>query len=484
LIRLEDRDRILSKAECDSILQRVRGLAKVDDLILSIASWWQGELRWGRNRVSLGSDRRDVQVSIKRLNAFGEVTTNQLDDASLEDAVRAAERMGDFSNLPMPAALYPPVRSPEAPKTAGIWSDATGSLSTKSRSEIVRALVEPAEAKGMISAGYVALREGAMVRFPTAPKEQYRQLEVPYVAWTHGQCSMTVRDPTGSASGWAGLSSYDWTKIDAGALAERALQKCLASQHPVALEPGRYTVILEPQAVCDLMDVFLQPSPASHPLNRMEWTKPPGAEGGVGPFVLAPDEVLNLWRTKLGLKVVDERITISHDPTDPELGILPDSNYDMGPVTWIDRGILTNLAYDRMYALGRLPGSRGVRFTTGYRMSGGETSIDEMIQSTKRGLLVTRFSDIRGLEPNSLLATGVTRDGLWLIENGKISKAVKNLRFTESPLFVLNSLEQLGTPVPTFRPVEDPFSPIGLTPAIVPPLKARDFSFTSLIDAI
>lgn len=118
-------------------------------------------------------------------------------------------------------------------------------------------------------------------------------------------------------------------------------------------------------------------------------------------------------------------------------------------------------------------------------MSGGTTSVDEMIATTQRGLLVTRFTDIRGLDGNSLLSTGLTRDGLWLIEHGKISKAVKNLRFTESPLFVLNSIDQLGVPVPIFRPVRNAYEQeVPLTPAIVPPLKSRDFSFTSTIDAI
>jgi predicted Zn-dependent protease len=114
-------------------------------------------------------------------------------------------------------------------------------------------------------------------------------------------------------------------------------------------------------------------------------------------------------------------------------------------------------------------------------MSGGDTSVDEMIATTKRGLLVTRFSNLRGLDGTSLLSTGLTRDGLWLVENGKISKAVKNFRFTESPLFMLNSIEQLGVPVRVFRPTGTGGE---LTPGIVPPLKVRDFSFTSAIDAI
>lgn len=296
--------------------------------------------------------------------------------------------------------------------------------------------------------------------------------DTPYQKWTQAQCSMTVRDAKGTGSGWAGLSSYDWSAIDANALAKRALEKCIASQNPAALEPGRYTVILEPQAVADLMEVF------ASSLSREI------AENGRGPWALAQDDALGIWRSKLGLKVADSRITISHDPADPMLGIVPREPW-VEPITWIERGTLTSLAYERPYAVQKLNENAAGRWMTGYRMSGGETSIDEMIATTRRGLLVTRFSNVRNLDSRSLVSTGLTRDGLWLIENGKITRPVKNFRFTESPLFVLNSIEQLGAPVPVFRPVEDPYERARpLTPAVVPPLKARDFSFTSTIDAI
>jgi PmbA/TldA metallopeptidase C-terminal domain len=206
-------------------------------------------------------------------------------------------------------------------------------------------------------------------------------------------------------------------------------------------------------------------------------------EFGKGPWVLAHDDVLGLWRSKLGLKVLDERITISHDPADPMLGIFPE--FWMQPLTWFDKGVLTNLSFHRDYALQMLNVNAARRPLTGYRMSGGPTSVEEMIRTTTRGLLVSHFSNIRVLDGDSLLSTGLTRDGLWLIEHGKISKAVKNLRFTESPLFAFNSIDQMGEPVPVFRPVKNAYEENApLTPAIVPPIKSRDFSFTSTIDAI
>jgi predicted Zn-dependent protease len=325
----------------------------------------------------------------------------------------------------------------------------------------------------MLSAGYLEARAGARMTISSLrPDDSSALWDTPYQKWTQAHCSMTVRDAKGTGSGWAGLSSYDWNAIDADALARRALEKCLASQNPVALEPGRYTVILDPQAVADLMEVFAKS------LNRLR------AESGQGPWALAQDDALGIWRTKLGIKVADSRITISHDPMDPMLGIVPAEPW-MQPITWIERGILTDLSYRRPYAVEKLNENASGRDMIGYRMSGGKTSVEEMIATTRRGLLVTRFSNIRTLDGTSLVSTGLTRDGLWLIENGKITKPVKNFRFTESPLFMLNSIEQLGEAVPVFRPVEDPYErDYPLTPAIVPTIKSRDFSFTSTIDAI
>ena len=171
---------------------------------------------------------------------------------------------------------------------------------------------------------------------------------------------------------------------------------------------------------------------------------------------------------------------------DPEGGFPPfDLNDDWRragvyhPVTWIKNGILNDLLHDREYAGTELGLPIGQPDSGAYRMSGGTTSLDEMIATTKRGLLVTRFDQIVKLDSRSVLLRGYTRDGLWLVENGKISKPVKNLVFTESVLFALNNVEQLGVPQRVYhggmrRPV----------PAIVPPMKVRDFSFTALSDAV
>jgi predicted Zn-dependent protease len=469
--------RIFSRQESEAMWQRVRGLARGGgETRLHIIGDWSGELRWARNRVTLGSDRRKVIAMITRVlgGHTGEAYLNQLDDASLEAAVRYAELLAGLTGTETRWDFVTGAPPFELPKPL-IWSDATYNLATEARAQITKATTDPAEAKEMLAAGYLEVQGHANASFADdgGSGRAFGHRRAAYVEYTTAQCSTTVRDKKGSGSGWAGLTSYDWGAIDYGALAERSLQKALASRDPVALEPGRYTVILEPQAVHDLMTFVIEGLEREGP-ERMD-------AGGV--FHQGNDDALQLGRSKLGLKVTDARITISHDPMDPQLGVIPwDGTPDETPyraVTWIDKGVLTALADDRSYALrsrnANLPSPNSYSF----RMTGGETSVEEMIKSTKRGLLVTRFSNTRVMDWGSLLATGVTRDGLWLVENGAITKAVKNLRFTESPMFVLNSLEQLGVPVPVFR-----ITPRPITPAIAPPLKARDFSFTSTIDAI
>ncbi|MGH7511360.1 MAG: metallopeptidase TldD-related protein, partial [Gemmatimonadales bacterium] len=333
-------------------------------------------------------------------------------------------------------------------------------------------LIKPAEAAGLWSAGYLAVSAFTEAFFGA-------EGESGYCARTSAQCSMTVRDQSGRGSGWAGGSSHDWAALDAAALARRAQEKCLTSRNPVAIEPGRYTVVLEPQAVGDLLDLIT---------GSALWR--PMAEAGAGPFA----DPHRPGFSKLGLQVADRRVTFGADPEDPLLGVCP---FDRGgepyrPVLWFKHGILNALAYDRSYAVDAFNENTPLPNSQAIRMEGGESSIEEMIRTTQRGLLVTRFSGLRVIDQNTLSTTGVTRDGLWLIERGKITKPVKNLGFSSSPLFVLNSLEQLGQPVPVFR-LEPAEEEVGLnerpafrahTPMVVPPLKSRDFNFNRLVDAV
>lgn len=448
------KDRFLSRDECAALAARAATFAVGGgESTIFLESEWSGNLRWARNQISSGGDIRRNDINVRRLirGADGRVNINQIDDASLNAAVRRAERMVSLTDE-RPDYVFDRY-SPETYLAPKIWSDETYALSAKNRADTMRALVQPAETANMSTAGYIQVAARGRAVMDT----QGRALYYPY---THAQYSVTVRDPGGIGSGWAGVDWYDWAKIDAPKISAVALDKCLRSRNPVAVEPGRYTAILEPQAVCDLVAPLVDRC-----LERRT------AESREGPFAKASG------LSKINDLVADRRVTLSADPMDPQLGLPPFDRFGnaYAPATWIENGVLKNLAYDRGYAITKLGSNIGLLNSHAFRLNGENTTIDEMIATTKRGLLVTRLSGITIIDFNSVLCSGFTRDGLWLIENGKIAKAVKNFRITESPMFVFNNIQMMGVPTRCFRPK---------APAVCPAIKVSDFSFSSLTDAV
>lgn len=460
--------RILSREECVTLVERIFSLTRGGGKThVQVTSDWTGELRWARNRAAITADRRnDVLRMSRTLHGWEstEVELNQLDDAALLAAIRTAERLGCFGQEVTSLALDCDPTFP-APPAVHIWSDATWQQTPEARGTIAASLMDVAEQAGMLSAGYlkVAARGTAQI--------DNKGLNL-YTPQTFAQCSMTVRDPSGGGSGWAGASSYDWTRFDPARLAQTALDKCLASRNPVAVEPGRYTVILEPQAVWDLIgNMFIARESDEDPQVPNPWYSHVATVPGP-----IPGSRTTLSFSRLGEHLIDERLSIRFDPTDPDLGVMPygENGEPLQPMDVIEHGVVRDIMYSRYYALETLHTDRAL-LSAGVSMSGGDTSLAEMIATTKRGILVTRLWGVGTLYAPSMLMSGYTRDGVWLIENGKISHPVKNFRFTESPFFVLNSVEQIGPAIPVFSPER---------PAKVPLLKVKDFSFTSLADAV
>jgi predicted Zn-dependent protease len=167
-------------------------------------------------------------------------------------------------------------------------------------------------------------------------------------------------------------------------------------------------------------------------------------------------------------------VTLYSDPADRRLSGQPFDNQGL-PVSrtvWIEKGVLRNLSYSRFWAQKQGTKPTGAPLAGGLALTGGTKSTDELIAGCARGILVTRFWYIRALDPRTVLQTGLTRDGTFLIENGKITRALKNFRWNESPLLMLNRLEDIGRPEPV------------AAGRLMPALRVRDFNFTSLSDAV
>ncbi|MFI5239450.1 MAG: TldD/PmbA family protein, partial [Gemmatimonadales bacterium] len=377
------------------------------------------------------------------------VTTNKSDDASLAAAVREAEDLARLSEEnpeymgDLGPQTYPPVQS-----------QSISFPTAEDRARAVKAVTDRARAAGFIATGYIESRVGTSALANSRGLFAFEQT---------GGSSMTatVRTPDGTGSGWGGANANDWSGIDADAVGATATEKAGKSRNPVAVEPGRYTVVLEPTAVGNLIPIIARSAQArAADEGRSFFSK----EGG---------------GNKIGMKVADERVTLISDPADNIGSSITGDGRPTEQVVFIENGILKNLNYDRFWAEKQGKQPTAAAFGA-MRLMGGDSSIAQMIASTERGILVTRFWYIRPVDQRTILYTGLTRDGTFLIENGKVTHAIKNFRYNESPIFMLNNVEAFGTPVRVSASEDS--SPGGAI--IMPPLKIHDFNFTSLSDAV
>jgi predicted Zn-dependent protease len=444
----------LTREQAQELADRALAFSTADDARVNINSGEEGNTRFAVNQISTAGDVTNATVTVT--SAFGRrvasATTNRFDDESLRRVVQTSEQLARLS--------------PENPEYLGELGEqtyvggdslieSTAGLTPDRRAEIVAAVTQPAAERDLLSTGFLLHRTGSTAVATSRGLFAYN-------ADSRLNFTTTVRTPDGTGSGWAGTGLNDVDQLDPRDIGMRAIQKAERSRDPRAVEPGRWTVVMEPTAVANMVGLMmgqLNARPADE--GRSFFAKPGGGN-------------------RIGEQFLDERVTIWSDPSDPRLFTTPFTGEGLPNrrEVWIENGTLRSLVYDRFWAQRQEREPTG--FPAGYYMEGGEASIDEMIASTERGLLLTRFWYIRGVDPRTILFTGLTRDGTFLIENGRVTTPVKNMRWNESPIFMLNNIEMMGAPVRV-----SPSESSGLAAAtVVPPLKVRDFNFTSLSDAV
>ncbi len=447
----------LSRDEARRLCDRVLALSKAEGCQVSVQSGSTGNTRYAGNEATTGGDAADATLTVS--SRFGKriasVTTNVFDDAGLRRAVETSEQLARLA--PENPELMP-LLPPQHYRDVAAFFAATAGLDAARRAAAVATATDPVQRAGLVAAGFLERTAGAGAIASSAGLFAYH-------AATGATHTLTVRTPDGRGSGWAGTTHNDAARLAApAALAERAIKKARDSREATALEPGKYTVVLEPTAVGNLL-------------------------GGLGFSLNArqADEGRSFFSkrgggTKVGEKIVDERITIASDPNDLDLLTRPFTGEGLPTerVVWVENGVLKNLAYDRFWAA-----KKGVKPTAaaqGFRLTGGTATQDELIAGVERGLLVTRFWYIRSVDPRTMLFTGLTRDGVFLIEQGKVTRAVRNFRFNESPMAMLNNLSAVGRPE-RVAAGEGGGGGFGAT-LVVPPLVVREFNFTSVSEAV
>lgn len=444
----------LSRDEARALAERVLGFTRAEQTRVSINSGDTGNTRFADNQITTSGDVSDTTVTIT--SAYGRhvasSTTNRLDDTSLRAAVQVSERLAPLS--PEDPEYLGELGATPVPERDAVIA-ATAELSPEARARAAAAVTTPAAERSLVSTGYMVHRTGSSAVMTTRGQFAYQ-------ASSNANFTTTVRTRDGTGSGWAGAGLFDWSELDAGALAARAIEKADRSREPRDVEPGRWVTILEPTAVANMVGLMMNNLGARAADEGRSFFSRPG--GG----------------NRIGERFLDERVTIWSDPLDPRVFSAP-FNGEGRPnrrEVWVENGVLRTLAYDRFWAQRQSREPTG--FVSGYYMEGGDATLDDMIRSTERGLLVTRFWYIRSVDPRTILYTGLSRDGTFMIENGRVTYPVKNLRWNESPVFMLSNLEMIGRPVRV-----SPSESSGLSSAVwVPPIKVGAFTFTSVSDAV
>lgn len=434
-----------SEKECREILQKVLSYSKADEAEANFNGGTSGNIRYARNSVSTSGIVRNESLVVQ--SSFGKktgtATINEFDDASLQKVVRRSE---ELAQLAPENPEYVGFLGPQKYLESNTYFDSTANITPDYRAQAAAASITRSKAKDLTAAGFLQDNAGYQAMMNTKGLFAYNQA-------TGVNFTVTVRTADGKGSGWVTRDYNDVSKLDTGMASQIAIDKAVMSQEAKAVEPGKYTVILEPAASIGLLQNMI----GSFGARQADEGRSFLAKKGGG--------------NKLGEKIVDERVNLYSDPTNPEV---PSQTWagDGQPrkkIYWIKNGVVQNMFYSRYWAQEK--GVEPMPFPSNGIMEGGTASIDDMIKSTKRGILVTRTWYIRSVDPQTLLYTGLTRDGTFFIEDGKIAYPVKNFRFNESPVIMLNNLEALGKPQ-------------RINGNLIPPMKIRDFTFSSLSDAV
>ncbi len=442
---------ILKEDDAKAILRKVVGFSKADGCQATLAGSRAGNIRYARNTVSTSGVVDDMTIAVQ--SNFGKrqgtATVNEFDDVSLEKVVRRAE---ELARLAPENPEFEEILGPQGVYADGeAWFASTAGIEPAYRAQAAGGSIAAAKASKAVAAGF--LTDSAGFQSLMNSKGLFA-----HYASTQANFTVTMRTDDGLGSGWAMGDVDDVARLDTGDLSRVAVEKALGSREAKAIEPGKYTVILEPAASIALLSFLFNGMDARQADEGRSFLSKKG--GG----------------TRLGEKIVDERVTFYSDPTDaavPVQGWAGDGQR-CDRVTWIENGVVKALPTTRYWA--QKQGTKPIPAPNNLLMKGGTGTTADLVKDTKRGILVTRTWYIRSVDPQTVLVTGLTRDGTFFIEDGKISFPIKNMRFNESPVIMLNNLEALGAP----RRI----SGQGLSNAMVPPMRLRDFTFSSLSDAV
>ena len=459
---------MLTKDQAAEIFAKIRKLSSAEEIEVLFYGGKFALTRFANNVIHQNVAEENYGVSIRPTfsGRTARATTNKLDDESLARAVKASESLARVQNpdpdlLPMPASCG--AGASLRVRVPGRHFATTAAITPEQRAEDVRKIVAVAEQHKLTTAGVSSSSEAIEGIFNSRGLSDWH-------AQTSAEISITMLAP--DSSGWAKANSPDVANLDPAQLAESAASKAIQTARPRDVPTGRYTVILEPAAVLDIVGF-------------MFWDF-------AGQAILDERSFLN---NRIGAKLFGENINIWDDVGHPLQANSPFDGEGMcrQRVQLVENGVVKRVVYARATAekMKRSPfaANAGPIEATGHGFSlpnemgempinivfgAPETpqSVEQMIASTERGILVTRLWYIREVDPYEKIMTGMTRDGTFFIENGELAGGVRNFRFNESLIHMLSNVEAMGEPMRSSG--EESFD------MVVPAMKVRDFNFTEV----
>lgn len=432
---------------CETVLAEARA-AGANDASIALDSSVESHARFADNRITTSGRSEDVAITatvwIDRRR--GSITGNDLAGEALKRLAGEAVQIARVS--PVHREYVPTLGPLQYPESRG-FAASTANVEVTARAQALAEVLAACRTAQVTGAGFHTASATARAAATANGNRRYFQDSLT-------RLSVTARSADGTGSGYAAGDHFDVARLDTKGIAERAVDKAVRAREPRPIEPGTYPVILEPQAVADLMG-FLTGSFDART-----------ADEGRSAFSARDG------RTRVGEPLFDTRLSIYSDPLHAEMPAVPstDEGIPAARVSLVGKGILETLPYSRFWAQERKrePTPGPVNYII--ESTQPATPVAEMIKTMARGLLVSRFWYVRLVDPRTIVLTGLTRDGLWWVQDGKISHPVRNLRFNQSVLAMLaGNVDAIG---PSVR----------LSPFMAPALKLGAFTFTSISDAI
>ena len=439
-----------TRDEAERLCAKILSYSTLPECEVELTATEEYYTRFANNGITTAgfAERRTAVIRSTRDGKTGKIQTGEMDDRALKASVKRTEDLAAIA--PADPERQPPLGRQQYPEIHE-FDERTANARAPEMIPQIGALVKIAGSKKLVAAG---LFERSHTTTAVANKAGL----FGYSRSADSRLSTTIRMPDGSSSGWAGHPSLRIADISGEALANQASEKCLRWRNPKRLDPGAYTVVLEPTAAGDIVRLIARGLDARGTEEGRTFLSRKG--GG----------------TLTGETLFPEFVTLRSDPFSSRQSAVPWTSelLPQHPVSWVQNGVAKNTFYTRYWAA--RTGKSATPFPGALVLDGSEASTEDLIRSVDRGLLVTHFWYIRFVNPQTLQHTGLTRDGVFLIENGKIAEPVMNFRFNDSPVELLKNTKKLGRPE-RVRGLEG-------GEMVAPAILASNFHFTSVSDAV